>query len=154
MLLISSQCFTAIKESGKNDSSVYLDFGCLRDASPIPRIPVVLAKGCTRFCESGIHFVIHDNRFGEGAAEVGELFYLLSLDSDVGLDEWFSRRWLVHHFCLFFSWWLGQSCHSIYSCNERPFMIYFYLQNNRVGHYTRYVFETSKLTFTLGLTLP
>ena len=41
----------------------------------------------------------------EGAAEVCEFFYhlqSLSLDGDVGLDVWFSWRWLVHHFSLFF----------------------------------------------------
>ena len=60
-------------------------------------------KGGTRFCESGVHIDIHDNRLKEGVAEV-ELFYHLqsvSLDDDVGLNVWFSRRWLVHHFCLF-----------------------------------------------------
>ena len=92
--------FTATKEGGKNDYSVYLDFGCFRNAFPIPHVPVETAKGCTRFCESGVHFVIHDDRLREGA--MSELFYLLlslSLDGDVGLDVWFSRRWLVHHFC-------------------------------------------------------
>ena len=91
LILISCPCFAAIKEGGKNNSSVYLDFGCLWDVSLIPHILVELAKGCTCFCESGVHLVIHDNR--EGAAEVGELFYhlqSLSLDSDVGLDIWFS----------------------------------------------------------------
>ena len=93
MLLISCPCFTVIKEGGKNDSSVYLDFGCLRDASLIPYIPVELAKGWTRFCESGVHLVLHDDRLRAGAAEVGELFrhfLSLSLDGDVGLDVWFS----------------------------------------------------------------
>ena len=87
-----------------NDSSVYPDFGCLRDAFPIPQIPIESAKHWTRFCESDVHFVIHDDRFTEGAAELGELVYhlqSLSLDGDVGLDLWFSRRWLVHLFCLF-----------------------------------------------------
>ena len=47
---------------------------------------------------------ICDDRLREGAAKVGELFYhsqSLSFDGDVGLDVWFSRRSLVHHFCLF-----------------------------------------------------
>ncbi len=73
-------------------------------ASPIPCIPVKSAKGCTHSCESGVHLIIHDDRLREGAMEVGEFFYhiqSLSLDSDVGLDVWFSRHWLVHHFCLF-----------------------------------------------------
>ena len=100
MLLISSTHFTAIKEGGKNNSSVYLDFGYLQDASLIPHIPVESAKGCTHFCESCFYLVIHDDRLREGAAEVGELFYhlqLLSFDGDVGLDLCFSRHWLVHH---------------------------------------------------------
>ena len=74
MPLISCPRFIAIKEDGKNDSSVYLDFGYLQDASPIPHIPVELAKGCTHFCEFGVHLVIHDDRLREGAGEVGELF--------------------------------------------------------------------------------
>ena len=72
--------------------------------SPIPHIPVESFKGYTHFYESGVHLVIHDST--EGAAEVGEPFcYLqsLSLNGDVGLDGWFSRRWLVHHFCLFYA---------------------------------------------------
>ena len=99
MPLRSSPHFTAIKESGKNDSSVYLDLGGLQDASLIPHIPVESVKGCTCFCESGIHLVIHDNRLREGAAKVSEFFYhlwSLSLNGDVGLDIW-----LVHHLCLF-----------------------------------------------------
>ena len=75
MPLISYLRFTTIKEGGKNDNSVYLNFGCLQDASPIPHISVESAKGCTHFCKSGVHLVIHDDR--EGAAEVGELFYHL-----------------------------------------------------------------------------
>ena len=58
-------------------------------ASVIPYIPVELAKGCTCFCESSVHLIIHDNRLRAGAVEVGELFYhlqSLSLDGDVGLD--------------------------------------------------------------------
>ena len=74
MPLISCPHLTAIKEGGKNNSSLYLDFGCLQDASLIPHILVELAKGCTCFCESGVHLIIHDNRLKEGAAEVGELF--------------------------------------------------------------------------------
>ena len=77
MPLISSSRFISIKESGKNDGSVYLDFGCPRDAPPIPHILVESAKCCTRFCEYGILFVIHDKRLRVGAAEVGELFYHL-----------------------------------------------------------------------------
>ena len=89
MPLISCPRFTVIKEGGKNDSLVYRGFGCLRDASPIPHIPVKSAKSCTRFCESRVHLFIHDDRLREGAAEVGELFYhlqSLSFDGDVGLD--------------------------------------------------------------------
>ena len=82
MPLIRSPRFTAIKEGGRNDSSVYLDFGCHRDAFPIPHIPVDSTKGCTRFCESSIHLVIHDNRLREGAARVYELFYHRQLLSD------------------------------------------------------------------------
>ena len=40
----------------------------------------------------------------EGAAKVGELLNHLQslyLDGDVGLNIWFSRCWLVHHFYLF-----------------------------------------------------
>ena len=62
MPLISCPRFTAIKEGGKKNISVYLDFGCPWDASPIPHIPFELAKGCTRFCGSGVHLVIHDDR--------------------------------------------------------------------------------------------
>ena len=69
MPLISSLCFTAIEESGKNDSSIDLDFSCLREASPIPYIFIESVKVCTRFCESGIHLIIHDGRLGEGASE-------------------------------------------------------------------------------------
>ena len=90
MLLISSPYFTAIKEGGKNDNSVYLDFGCLRDASLIPLIPVESAKGCTHLCESGVHLIIHDDRLREGAAKVAELFYnlqSLSFNGDVGLNS-------------------------------------------------------------------
>ena len=44
----------------------------------------------------------HNNRFREGAAKVGFYqFQLLSLDGDVMLNIWFSRCWLMHHFCLF-----------------------------------------------------
>ena len=74
MPLINCPRFTSIKVGGKNDTSVYLDYGCLRDASPIPHIPVESAKGGTNFCESGVHLVIHDDRLRKGAAEVGELF--------------------------------------------------------------------------------
>ena len=91
-------------KGGKNDSSVYLDFDRLRDASPISYIPVESAKNWTCFCKSGVHFIIDDDRLREGAAEVGEVFYhlqSLSPDGDVGLDVWFFRRWLVDHFCLF-----------------------------------------------------
>ena len=101
---LSSPCFTAIKEGGKNDSLVYIDFGCLRDSTPILHIPTESAKGCTRFCEYGVHLHIYDDRVREGAAEVGELFYhlqLLTIDGDVGLDVWLSGCWLVHHFRLF-----------------------------------------------------
>ena len=77
LALISRPCFTAIKEGGRNNSSVYLDFGCLQDATLIPHILVELAKGCTCFCESGAHLVIHDDILREGATEVGELFYHL-----------------------------------------------------------------------------
>ena len=103
MLLISCPRFIAIKEGVENDSSVYLDFGCLWDASLIPHIPVELAKGCTCFCESGVYLEIHDDRLREGAAEIGELFYhlQLSLDSVVGLDILFFRCWLLHYFYLF-----------------------------------------------------
>ena len=62
------------------------------------------AKGCTCFCKSGVYFIIHDDRLRVGAAEVGELFYhlqSLSFDGDIRFDIWFSRRRLVHHFCLF-----------------------------------------------------
>ena len=79
---------TALKEGGKNDSSVYVDFGCLRDASPIPYIPIGSVKSSARFCEFGVHLAIHGDRLREGAAEVGELLYhfqSLSLDGDVGL---------------------------------------------------------------------
>ena len=65
---------------------------------PIPHIPVESAKGCTCFCVSGVDLVIHEDRLGEGAAEVGKLFYhlqSLSLDGDVELGVRFSRRWLV-----------------------------------------------------------
>ena len=47
-------------------------------------------KAALAFVASGVHLVINDDRLGEG-----ELFYhlqSLSLDSDVGLDVWFSRR--------------------------------------------------------------
>ena len=74
MPLISCLRFTTIKEGGKNDSTVYLDFGCLRGVSPIPHISVESAKGCSRFCKSGVHLVIHDDRLREGAVEIGELF--------------------------------------------------------------------------------
>ena len=53
-----------------------------------------------------------DDRLREGAAEVGEIFYYLQslfLDGDVGLDIWFSRRWLVHHLSLLY-WWFDQNC--------------------------------------------
>ena len=101
MPLICCPCFTVIKKGGKNDSSVYLDLGRLQDASLIPHISVESAKGCTRFCESGVNFVIHDNRHRDGATELGELFYHLlssSIDGDVWLDVWFSKSWLLHHF--------------------------------------------------------
>ena len=75
--LISSLRFTAIKEGGKNDSSVYLDFGCLRDAFTIPHVPAESVKGCTRFSDSDVHLVIHDDGLREGAAGIGELFYHL-----------------------------------------------------------------------------
>ena len=87
MLLISCPRFTAIKEGGKNDSSVYLYFGGLRDASPIPHIPVESPKGCTCFCESGVLLVIYDDRLREVAAEVGELF----LPASVIIPWWW--RW-------------------------------------------------------------
>ena len=58
MQLISSLRFTAIKESGKENSSVYFDFGCLADASLIPHIPVESAKGCTFFYEPDVHLVM------------------------------------------------------------------------------------------------
>ncbi len=54
----------------------------------------------TRFCMSGIHLVIHDDKLREYAAEVSELFYhfqSLSLDRDVGHNVWFTRCWLVYH---------------------------------------------------------
>ena len=92
---------------GKNDSLVYLDFGCLWNASLIPHIPVGSAKGCTRFCESSFHLTIHDNRLREGAAELGELFYylqLLSLDGDVGLNIWFSGRCITSVFFVLMVW--------------------------------------------------
>ena len=96
MPLRSCPRFKAIKERGKSDSTIYIDFGYLRDTSPIPHIPVESAKGYIHFCESGVHLVIHDDRLRKGAVEVSELFYhfqALFLDGDVGLDVWFSRRW-------------------------------------------------------------
>ena len=98
--------FQSHKGWGKNDSSVYFDFDCLWNASPISHIPIELAKGCTHFCESGVYPITQDDRLREGAAEDCELFYhlqSLSLVDDVGLNIWFSRWWLVHHFCLFCS---------------------------------------------------
>ena len=44
MLLKSTPCFTTVKEGGKNDSSIYLDFCCLWDASPISHIYAESAK--------------------------------------------------------------------------------------------------------------
>ena len=105
MLLVSCPCFTAIKKGGKNDSSVYLNFGCLRDASPITHIPVESAKACIHFCESGVHLIIYDDRFREGAAEVGELFYylqLLSLDGDI--DGFPGAGWCISVFFMLMVW--------------------------------------------------
>ena len=104
MPLISCSRSTAIKEGGNNDSSVYLDFGHFRDASPTLHFPVESTNGCTQFCEFGAHLFIHDDTLRKDAVQLGELFYhlqSLSLDDDVGFDVWFSRGWLVHHFCLF-----------------------------------------------------
>ena len=67
--------------------------------------PVESAKSCPSFSEFGVHLIIHDNRLREDSAQVGQFFYhlqSLSVDGDVGLDLWFSRCWLVHHFCRFF----------------------------------------------------
>ena len=82
----------------------------------IPYIPAQVAQGCTHFCESDVHLIIHDHSFREFAAMVGELLYhlqSLSLDGDVGFVTWFSRCWLVHYFYLFLCLWLGQNCHRL-----------------------------------------
>ena len=103
MQLISCLGFTTMKKGGKNNSSAYLDFDWLWVVSPIPHIPES-AKGCIQFFEYVVHLVIHGDILREGAAEVGELvnhLQSLLLDGDVGPDVWFSRRCLVHHFCLF-----------------------------------------------------
>ena len=100
--------FHSHKGGGNNNSSVYLDFGCLRDVSPIPHIPVESVKGCAHFCES-VHLIIHDNKLIEGTAKVGELFYSLqslSLDGHVGFPALAGASLLS-----FLCWWLGQNCH-------------------------------------------
>ena len=96
MVLMSCPCFTAIKESSKNDSLVYFDFGCLRDAYLIPHTLVESAKSCTRFYKSGAHLVIHVDRLREGAAEVGELFYHLQLLSLCDTMSWIYAHTCIH----------------------------------------------------------
>ena len=76
--LISCLRFTVTKKGGNIDSGIKLDSGCLRDVFLILHIPVESAKGCTRFCKSDVHLVIHDDRLREGTAEVGELFITFS----------------------------------------------------------------------------
>ena len=86
--------FTAIKEDGKNDNSVYLDFGRLRDTSRIPHIPVQSAKVCTRFFEPGVHLLIHDDRIRKACCR-GRLTFLPP--SVVVPWWWFWAQCIVFH---------------------------------------------------------
>ena len=107
MPLINCPRFTAIKEGGKNNNSVYLDFGCPQEASRIPHIPVESVKNCTCFCESGIQLEVHDDRLDDrwGCCRGRWTFLPLS----VVVPGWWCWAWRIvfhapavhHQFCLF-----------------------------------------------------
>lgn len=61
MPLIDCPCLTAVEKGGEDCRSAYLDlsFGC--HFSPIADVFVESAKSGTRFSESGVRLVIHDD---------------------------------------------------------------------------------------------